>query len=233
MQNKPLNLHIETPCHENWDAMQPNENGRFCGSCKKMVIDFSKKTDDEVLHFFENYKNKNNQCCIRIETARLNKPILPQKTPLFRQYYRPILTAAVIASLSILRVEAQTGKGAKTVGVPAVCRIIPKGNPPKKDSLPKNTAKVSNDFDNDVEMGTSSGYPVKPLPPHTTGGIKPNHRPRVLKEKETPKAKFIPKSGPKLPRVKTVDAGGTVEKNEKATPKAAPKVKKVKTVKRK
>ncbi|MEY4925742.1 MAG: hypothetical protein RI894_178, partial [Bacteroidota bacterium] len=148
----------------------------------------------------------------------------------FRQYYRPFLTAAVIASLSILRAEAQTGKGAKIVGAVAVCRIVPKGNPPKKDSLPKNTAKVPNDFDNDVEMGTSPGYPVKPTPPlHTTGGIKPNTTPSLVKEKETPKAKFIPKARPQLPRVKTVVTEKPAEKNERVTSK----VKKVKTVKRK
>lgn len=32
-------LHIPTPCHENWDAMTPAGNGRHCASCDHQVID--------------------------------------------------------------------------------------------------------------------------------------------------------------------------------------------------
>lgn len=32
-------LHIPTPCHENWDAMTPAGNGRHCASCNHQVID--------------------------------------------------------------------------------------------------------------------------------------------------------------------------------------------------
>jgi len=34
-------LHIPEPCHENWSQMTPREQGRFCASCKKEVIDFT------------------------------------------------------------------------------------------------------------------------------------------------------------------------------------------------
>ncbi|MFN0201626.1 MAG: hypothetical protein ACKVTZ_08905 [Bacteroidia bacterium] len=41
-------LHIASPCHEEWDNMQPNEMGRYCDSCQKTVIDFSKMTEIEI-----------------------------------------------------------------------------------------------------------------------------------------------------------------------------------------
>lgn len=47
-----MKIQINTPCHENWDAMTPNERGAFCGSCCKNVIDFSKKTVTEIKDFF-------------------------------------------------------------------------------------------------------------------------------------------------------------------------------------
>ena len=34
-------LHIPEPCHEDWSQMTPREQGRFCASCEKEVIDFT------------------------------------------------------------------------------------------------------------------------------------------------------------------------------------------------
>jgi hypothetical protein len=43
-----IQLPIADPCHENWDAMEPVEGGRFCGSCNKQVYDLSSMTEDEA-----------------------------------------------------------------------------------------------------------------------------------------------------------------------------------------
>lgn len=47
-----MKIIIDNPCHENWDAMSPNEKGAFCLSCQKTVIDFSIKTVEEIKNFF-------------------------------------------------------------------------------------------------------------------------------------------------------------------------------------
>ena len=46
-------LHIPEPCHENWDAMTPQDKGRHCQSCNKIVVDFSVMTDRQVLDYFK------------------------------------------------------------------------------------------------------------------------------------------------------------------------------------
>jgi hypothetical protein len=45
---KPLHLPIASPCHENWDAMDPTARGRFCHKCEKQVIDLSSMTEREA-----------------------------------------------------------------------------------------------------------------------------------------------------------------------------------------
>ena len=51
--NKKLHLSIAQPCHENWDGMTQTEKGKFCGSCQKQVVDFSKMGDNQIAEFFK------------------------------------------------------------------------------------------------------------------------------------------------------------------------------------
>ena len=41
-------IHIPTPCHEDWDAMRPEGARRFCDSCTQHVHDLSAMTHDEA-----------------------------------------------------------------------------------------------------------------------------------------------------------------------------------------
>jgi hypothetical protein len=47
-------LAIPTPCHENWNQLTPTQKGRFCGSCQKEVIDFTKWNEDQIKDYFFN-----------------------------------------------------------------------------------------------------------------------------------------------------------------------------------
>jgi hypothetical protein len=49
--NKP-HITIPKPCHENWDAMHPREQGRHCDACDKTVIDFTGKSEKEICEYF-------------------------------------------------------------------------------------------------------------------------------------------------------------------------------------
>ena len=41
-------LHIADPCHESWDAMTPNRQGRHCASCDKTVVDVTAMAPTEA-----------------------------------------------------------------------------------------------------------------------------------------------------------------------------------------
>lgn len=54
-------VEIKKPCHENWEAMKPNEKGRFCNNCQTTVIDFTTKTPEEISIFLK--QNSNQSIC--------------------------------------------------------------------------------------------------------------------------------------------------------------------------
>jgi hypothetical protein len=59
---------IPKPCHEDWNKMAPNDNGRFCGSCSKNVVDFTNMMPDEIQAYFQQHDN----VCGRFKNSQLN-----------------------------------------------------------------------------------------------------------------------------------------------------------------
>ncbi|HSC39235.1 MAG TPA: hypothetical protein VLD19_15235, partial [Chitinophagaceae bacterium] len=92
-----LLLSIPTPCHENWDAMLPNEQGAFCHACAKTVVDFTGMSDDEVKQYFLQHQGQ--KTCGRFDTAQVAAPGIDLPT-LFSStlpYWKKFLAAVIIA----------------------------------------------------------------------------------------------------------------------------------------
>jgi hypothetical protein len=47
-----IQIQVPQPCHASWDKMTPQENGRHCKSCDKVVVDFSRMNDEEIKNWF-------------------------------------------------------------------------------------------------------------------------------------------------------------------------------------
>lgn len=69
---QPLPVTIPNPCHENWNGMTAAEQGRFCGKCCKTVIDFSSKTNDEILSILKSKQSE--RVCGHFNTEQVNLP---------------------------------------------------------------------------------------------------------------------------------------------------------------
>jgi hypothetical protein len=67
-----IQIHIPEPCHESWHSMTVKEQGRFCGSCQKLVVDFSAMSDKELLNYIS---NASQNLCGRFAPDQLNKDI--------------------------------------------------------------------------------------------------------------------------------------------------------------
>lgn len=63
---------IAEPCHENWQNMTPNDDGRFCSSCQKNVVDFSIMTDEQV---FSTLLKGDANMCGRFSNIQMDKGI--------------------------------------------------------------------------------------------------------------------------------------------------------------
>jgi hypothetical protein len=68
-----IKISIPKPCHEDWNTMTPNEKGAFCGKCAKTVVDFTKKTTDEIKDFFTEQHGK--KVCGRFLNDQLHEPV--------------------------------------------------------------------------------------------------------------------------------------------------------------
>ncbi len=76
MKSNPIGLRIDEPCNENWAGMTPNEQGRFCDSCQKSVIDFTHLTDNEILKMISANPNG---LCGQFRESQLNRKVVETK----------------------------------------------------------------------------------------------------------------------------------------------------------
>jgi outer membrane protein OmpA-like peptidoglycan-associated protein len=75
---KKIAIQIPKPCHEDWNQMKVYSEGRFCDCCQKNVIDFSQKTDAEVLHILSRVQSS---VCGRFRKDQLKTYDFPAAVP--------------------------------------------------------------------------------------------------------------------------------------------------------
>jgi hypothetical protein len=59
MENK---INIPKPCNQNWNSMTPDKNGKFCNSCNKTVVDFTKMENLEIQKYLIENSDKESVC---------------------------------------------------------------------------------------------------------------------------------------------------------------------------
>jgi hypothetical protein len=65
-------INIPQPCSENWDAMQPDANGRHCSLCVHTVIDFTTWELQDIAAYLKKHTEK--RICGRFLNSQLNQP---------------------------------------------------------------------------------------------------------------------------------------------------------------
>ena len=75
MKHPELIVQIPKPCHEDWNTMSKTEKGKFCNVCTKEVVDFTSKSDEELVTYFTN----NGNLCGRFHPSQLNRKLIADR----------------------------------------------------------------------------------------------------------------------------------------------------------
>lgn len=104
---------IPDPCHENWINMTPKDNGRYCMSCSKTVVDFTSMLPDEVQHFF--IQNQNQNICGRFKNSQLDtiNIQIPSRILHNQTYYHKIFLLALFIAMGTTLFSCQDKNGNK------------------------------------------------------------------------------------------------------------------------
>jgi hypothetical protein len=145
-QDMENTISIPKPCHEDWNAMLPEAQGKHCLSCCKTVIDFSTWETEDILTYLQ--KRNTEQVCGRFNTQQVAIE-MPAREELLENVVRahiPLLrkiAAVIVVCFGLLyTVDVQAQEQQHLLGKPAYVHIqnTIKGEPALAD-----TAKVAAD----------------------------------------------------------------------------------------
>jgi hypothetical protein len=110
---KQFKISIPNPCHEDWSKMTSKEKGRFCQSCSKTVVDFTKKSKKEIQQYLsENYGKR---VCGRIRREQLDTITLeiPENTFYQKLSFQKLFLLALLFVMGTTLFSCQNSNGTK------------------------------------------------------------------------------------------------------------------------
>ena len=138
---KYYSISIPKPCHEDWSIMTPQERGRFCDSCAKTVIDFTKMSDFEIQDFID--ENKNEQICGHFKQTQLDSInlVIPSQILVHKRSFHKlfILALLIVMGTSLMNCINKNGEKQKINSIEIF------------DSINDQTISTLNDLPNIVE----------------------------------------------------------------------------------
>lgn len=113
--------YIPHPCHEDWNAMTDSETseerGRHCDVCSKVVVDFTKMSDAEMIDYLQQHTKQKicghfrNEQLYQAEKIEINLASIPTNLS-FRKYFA-IALLITFTSFGLVSCKSNSGK---TVG---------------------------------------------------------------------------------------------------------------------
>lgn len=105
---------VPKPCHENWAAMTPDEQGRFCSVCSKTVTDFTQMSNEEIVIYLR--KNSGNRVCGRFRNDQLEEKVpinIPHKVLYSQTKFINMFLLALLVTMGSMLFSCQdnTTKG--------------------------------------------------------------------------------------------------------------------------
>ena len=103
--NKML-LSIHEPCNQDWNSMTETEQGRFCDSCSKTVVDFTLMSDAQLINYFLEHANE--KTCGRLFTDQLDTALSAPPEQMKKRFgYWKYIAASVLLFFTKVSLKAQ------------------------------------------------------------------------------------------------------------------------------
>jgi hypothetical protein len=105
MKEKQTIIKIGYSCDANWQKMSSTEQGKFCHSCNKEVVDFTHFSDNRLIDYLE---NSTTSVCGKVNNHQLNRTLISPRTyhlPQFSKIYK--FLASIFFATIISRVAGQ------------------------------------------------------------------------------------------------------------------------------
>lgn len=113
MARSSIRISIPQPCNIPWESMSAvDAEKRYCSSCERVITDFSKMSDAELLAYFQ--KNKN--YCGRFSKDQLDREIVIAKEKRFSGWKKAVLFPSILLGIEV---AAQTNGTADQATVEA------------------------------------------------------------------------------------------------------------------
>ncbi|KUJ63385.1 hypothetical protein AR687_04360 [Flavobacteriaceae bacterium CRH] len=167
--NRKHKITISEQCHEDWNKMTPSENGRFCLSCSKTVIDFTSMLPQEIQHFF--IQNKKNNVCGRFRKSQLDTVTIqiPNRILYAQTNYYKMFLLALFVTMGTTLFSCQDKNGSKQ----------------KIDKIEvTNDHKLNENIVKGKTLRTDKNVPPPPPPPQKVDQVK-FVKPKSVKDEET------------------------------------------------
>jgi len=103
--SKPV-VAINEPCHESWEKMNPEDQGRHCDQCCKIVVDFTKMSNKAIAKYLE--QRTEQKVCGRFKVEQVSS--LPKSRIRFSFSIQRFAAAVFIAFGSFLFASCSSSK---------------------------------------------------------------------------------------------------------------------------
>jgi uncharacterized protein YdeI (BOF family) len=152
-----LSLSIPKPCHENWNAMTPELQGRFCGQCSKTVVDFTLMTDGQIL---DTLKKETGKTCGRFTNDQLERPLISPAKPKWYAagLWKYIISAGLLSKTNESSAQTKTENSENVV-------VVQCGAKPKKilGKIAVSTPTATSKFEITVKDENGNALPFATL----------------------------------------------------------------------
>ncbi|MFI1771130.1 energy transducer TonB [Thalassobellus citreus] len=166
-------ISIPEPCHEDWNKMTPKDKGRFCNSCVKTVVDFTKMNTYEIQDFIND--NKNNRICGHFKQSQLDSIniYIPSKFLEQRQNFHKTFLLALLIVMGTTLMNCTNKKGNKqkidsievidTLNNNRIDILGGIGEITEIDSIPKKSCKTKPKEETIIDLVTDGELVIEPV----------------------------------------------------------------------